>query len=402
LPGSMVDTVGAFCKENNITLTGSGAGPLAGTTFAVKDVIDIAGSITGFGSPDWLRTHEPARRTAPAVQCLLGAGADMVGKTISDELTYSITGSNVHYGTPTNTQAPDRVPGGSSSGSAAAVAAELVDFALGTDCGGSVRIPASYCGILGLRPSVGRVPLDGVIPFGPPFDVVGWFARDADVLERVGRVLLSDDAAPTPPKRILLAQDAFTLIEPDVRTALEPAVNRISQLVDTSHAITVSPEGLPSWFETFRIIQAASIWSNLGEWVRRVKPSLGQGIGERFEWASQLKVEDISAAHRKHEAIKARLDSLLDDGDILCLPTSPRAAPRRSAPVDDVEKRFRSEAMNLLCIAGLGGLPQISMPLAHLNGRPLGLSLVGARNTDIQLLRFAQTIEEAIGLHTKT
>jgi len=388
----VVDTVGAFCKENNIAVAGAQNGPLAGTTFAVKDVIDVAGSTTGFGSPDWLRTHEPATRTAPVVQCLLDAGADMVGKTISDELTYSITGDNAHYGAPRNTQAPGRLPGGSSSGSAAAVAASLVDFALGTDCGGSVRIPASYCGILSLRPTVDRVSLEGVIPFGPPFDVVGWFAREADLLERVGRILLSDDTKPTPPRRLLLAADTFALIEPDVRGALEPAVNEVKQLVSAHRAVTVSPDGLTAWFETFRVVQAASIWSNLGKWVSQVNPNLGPGIRERFDWASRLASEDITAARRQHEEIKLRLSQLFDDGDILCLPTSPRAAPLRSASVDDVETRFRTQAMHLLCIAGLGGLPQITLPLAHLDGLPLGLSLVGPRGADIQLLQFAQAV----------
>ena len=393
----IIDTVGAFCKENNTTLEGSTSGPLTGTTFAVKDVIDVAGSITGFGSPDWLRTHEPATRNARVVQCLLDAGANMAGKTLCDELTYSITGDNAHYGAPGNTQAPDRVPGGSSSGSASAVAAGLVDFALGTDCGGSVRIPASYCGILSLRPTVDRVSVEGVIPFGPPFDVVGWFARDAKLLERVGRILLSDDSTPSPPKRLLLAEDAFALIEPDVRGALEPAVDRVKQLVSSHDTITVSPAGLTSWFETFRVVQAAAIWHNLGAWVSRVNPDLGPGIRDRFDWASRLSAQDITAARHQHEEIKPRLDELFEDGDILCLPTSPRVAPLRSASVDDVETRFRTQAMHILCIAGLGGLPQISLPLAKLDGLPLGLSLVGPRGADIQLLQFAGAIFKDFG-----
>ena len=147
------DPLGSFCRDNHATLKGSGAGPLAGSTFAVKDAFHIEGARTGFGQPDWLRSHPPARVTATAVKQVLAAGADMVGKTHCDELCYSLTGENVHFGTPVNVNAPGRVPGGSSNGSAAAVAGGLVDFALGTDCGGSIRIPASYCGIIGLRPT---------------------------------------------------------------------------------------------------------------------------------------------------------------------------------------------------------------------------------------------------------
>ena len=188
------DTVGAFCRHTHADAAGAASGPLAGLTFGAKDIYDVAGHKTGFGSPDWLRTHGPAERTAPAVQRLLDAGAHLVGKTHTDEMTYSLNGENPHYGTPVNVNAPGRIPGGSSSGSAAAVAAGLVDFALGSDTGGSVRAPASFCGIFGMRPTHGRIPLDGACPLAATFDTAGWFARDATLLERVGRVLLADSA----------------------------------------------------------------------------------------------------------------------------------------------------------------------------------------------------------------
>ncbi len=381
-----------------MALAGAPRGPLAGRTFAVKDVFHIAGARTGFGHPDWLRTHEPAAVTATAVQRLLDAGARMVGKTHTDELAYSLTGENVHYGTPVNVRAPDRIPGGSSSGSAAAVAAGLVDFALGTDCGGSVRLPASYCGILGVRPTVGRVSLEGVIPFGPPFDVVGWFARDPELLERVGAVLLGD---PTPEpvrlRRLLLAADAFALVEPRVADALAPAVAAAARRLGPPARVTVSPEGLTAWFETFRVLQAASIWANHGEWITRTRPQLGPGIKERFEWAARVPAEDVAAAAARHRAIRARLDEVVGAGDVLCLPTSPRVAPLRETPVDDLEIRYRHQAMHLLCIAGLGGLPQVSLPMAELDGLPLGLSLVAARGADLSLLALARSLGAAPG-----
>ena len=173
----MRDPYNAFCKHGPDRLTGAAAGPLAGLTCAIKDLFDIAGYVTGGGNPDWHASHEAARRTAPVVQKLLDAGATIVGKTHTDELSRGIFGENAHYGTPINPKAPGRVPGGSSSGSAAAVAGQLVDFALGTDTGGSVRVPASFCGIYGLRPSHGRLPFEGVLPQAPSFDTIGWFAR---------------------------------------------------------------------------------------------------------------------------------------------------------------------------------------------------------------------------------
>jgi amidase len=169
----MHDPLNAFCRHTHVELAGSGSGRLTGLTFAAKDVFDIAGHRTGNGNPVWLETHPPAERTASAVQRLLDAGARMVGKTHTDDMAYSLNGENVHYGTPVNPVAPGRIPGGSSSGSAAAVAGGLVDFALGTDCGGSVRLLASYCGLYGLRPTHGLAPADGVVPLASSFDAVG-------------------------------------------------------------------------------------------------------------------------------------------------------------------------------------------------------------------------------------
>ena len=386
------DPVGAFCRHNHVALRGAGDGLLQGLTFGAKDVFHIAGTRTGFGHPVWLATHEPPMETAAAVTRLLDAGADLVGKTHTDEMAYSLTGENVHYGTPVNLRAPDRIPGGSSNGSAAAVTAGLVDFAIGTDCGGSVRLPASYCGIFGMRPTVDRVPLDGVIPFGPPFDVAGWFARDARMLERVGRVLLADDSEPAPPRRLLRAADAFAIVDGAVAGALDRAVERVAALVGAVEDVTVAPEGLESWFETFRVLQAASIWANHGAWIRATRSDFGPGVKERFEWAEALADEAVEAAKKRYEAIRARIDDVLRPGDVLCLPTSPRVAPLKNTPVDDIEIRYRHQAMHLLCISGLGGLPQISLPMAELDGLPLGLSLNGPRGADVQLLRLARRL----------
>lgn len=385
----MDDPYGAFCRDGQVTLKGAPEGPLHGLSFGVKDIFDIAGYRTGFGSPTWLETHPPATETASAVKCLVDAGADMAGKTLTDEMAYSLTGENVHYGAPVNPKASGRVAGGSSNGSASAVAGELVDFALGTDCGGSVRLPASYCGILGMRPSLGRIPTDGIAPFSASFDVVGWFARDADLLERVGWLLMSDDAPAPEPRRLIVADDAFALVEPRVGEALQPAVNRAAEIVGSDSRVTVSPEGLPNWFETFRVIQASEIWANHGEWIGKAKPELGRGIRERMEWASKVQPEDADRGRRQRADIQARIDEILGEGDVLCLPTSPRVAPLKNTPPDDIEVRFRHQAMCLLCISGLGGLPQISLPLASLDGLPLGLSIVARRGADTMLLALA-------------
>ena len=386
------DTLGAFCSENHAGLKGRSGGPLEGLTFAAKDVFDVAGSRTGFGNPTWLETHPPAASTAPAVQRLLDAGADMVGKTITDELTYSLSGQNAHYGTPANSAAPGRICGGSSSGSASAVAGGMVDFALGTDCGGSVRLPTSYCGILGIRPSHGRVSLQGVSPFTWSFDVAGWFAREASVFSAVGRILLDDEGELPALRRLLFAEDAFGVVGPEVAEALAPAVGIASDAVGERAEVTVSPDGLTGWFETFRTIQAWEIWYNHAAWITEHKPDFGPGIRERVEWASRVTEVEVEAARARRDAIVQRINGLFGDGDVLCLPTSPRVAPRVDAPADELENRVRAQAMSLLCIAGLAGLPQVSLPLATLDGLPLGLSLVGPRGYDSQLLVLAERI----------
>jgi amidase len=388
----MDDPYGAFCRHSHVALAGAPEGPLAGLRFGVKDIYHIAGHRTGFGNPTWRETHPPAQETASAVRRLLDAGAEMVGKTLTDEMAYSLTGENVHYGTPVNPAAPDRVPGGSSNGSASAVAGELVDFALGTDCGGSVRLPASYCGILGMRPSLDRAPMDGIVPFSASFDVIGWFTRDADLLERVGRVLLVDQRPVLEPRRLVIADDAFGLVDQRVSDALRSALDHAAETVgDTRHA-TVSPEGLAEWFSVFRVIQASEIWANHGEWIATAKPDFGRGIRERMEWASGVGADDVTRCRRERTRIQAHLDEVLGEGDVLCLPTSPRVAPPKNTPTDDIEVDFRHQAMCLLCVSGLGGLPQISLPLAELDGLPLGLSIIARRGADLMLLGFARRL----------
>ena len=385
------DKLGAFCRHTHVELEGAARGPLAGLAFAVKDIYDVAGQKTGFGNPDWLRTHEPATRTAPAVQMLLDAGARLVGKTHTEEMAWSLTGENAHYGTPVNVRAPGRVPGGSSSGSAAAVAAGLVDFALGSDTGGSVRLPASYCGILGLRPTHDRISLDGVCPLAPSFDTCGWFARDAGIFERVGRVLLRDDNPPAKPRRLLVAQDAFAFADDAAVAALKPALAKVAALIGAPQNVTVGDESLAQWMDYFRLPQGAEAWAAHGEWVSRVQPQFGPAIKGRFEWARTIAPGDVARARARREEITRRLDGLLGDSAVLAVPSAPGIALQRNSPPKVVDE-LRARALPILCIAGLARLPQVSLPLATVDSCPLGLSLIAARGNDTMLLAIAGAI----------
>jgi amidase len=379
------DTLNAFCRHTHAEVQGAATGPLAGLTCGVKDIYAIAGHKTGFGSPEWLETHPAAAETSPAVQRLLDAGASVVGKTQTDELTYSLAGENAHYGTPVNPNAAGRIPGGSSSGSAAATAGMLVDFALGSDTGGSVRTPASFCGVFGMRPSHGRVPLDGACPLAHDFDTGGWFTRDAALLETVGRVLMGSAVMGKPAQRVLLAEDAFALAGPDATAALAAGVKRVAKKLGKPKPVTVSTEGLREWFEVFRVLQGAQVWAEHGAWITATKPQLGPGVRERIQWASTLKPEDVTPLKAKRAVIARQMADLLGDDAVLVLPTVSGIAPLLNSPPAAVDD-FRTRAMSLLCIAGLAGLPQATLPLGTLDGCPLGLSLIGPRGADEMVL----------------
>jgi amidase len=380
------DPYNAFCRHTHVALDGAPDGPLRGLTFAAKDVFDIAGHRTGNGNPVWLDTHAPAERTASAIERVLAAGASMVGKTHTDELAYSLNGENMHYGTPTNPRAPERIPGGSSSGSAAAVAGGLVDFALGTDCGGSVRLPASYCGIYGIRTTHGLVPADGVADLAASFDTVGWFARDAKTMLRVGDVMLP--AAPAfVPKRLLIAQDAFAFAGAEIADALAVAVMRLKTALSDHRPVEVYTGDPAAWSEIFRILQGDEIRRKHGAWIDAHNPSFGPGIAERFRWTRTIDPTEVERMRPRREEVARHMDALLGDDALLCLPTAPGIAPILATPAGELEV-FRARAFALLSIAGLARLPQLSLPLGTMAGCPLGISLIAPRGRDRGLLRW--------------
>ena len=392
------DAVNAFCRDGLFTIDGRADGPLDGLSFAAKDVFDTAGHVTGAGNPDWRDSHLAATENAPAIQVLLDAGATLAGKTITDELTFSMIGENFHYGTPRNTAAPGRIPGGSSSGSASAVAAGLVDFALGTDTAGSVRIPASFCGLHGLRPTHGRVSSRAVVPLAPSFDAVGWLARQSDVMSRVGRAILGSGEA-VRPSRLLIFGDVFAALEPHVRTAFKALMEDVSKYFPRTEVLDLgndgkSPGSLTDWVRAFRTQQGYEVWKTHGEWIRRIRPRFGPAVHERFIWASTIDAGAAAAAARKCARIRDYIDNLLADGSVLCLPSAP-GAPPRTGQSPAIYDRMRQTALEIVCPSSLAGTPQISLPLGRIDDCPLGLGLMARRDADFMLLDLAETIAEA-------
>src|SRR5215472_3757019 len=365
------DTVGAFVPGPRLEQPPLASGRLSGLTFAVKDLFDVTGAITTCGSPDWASTHLPATATAPVVTTLLQAGARLLGKTKTMELAFGLTGENIWQGTPVNPRAPQRFPGGSSCGSAAAVAAELVDFALGSDTGGSVRIPASYCGLFGIRPTHGAVSLAGVCPLAPSLDTCGWFTRSAGVLAEVGEVLLPGgrQAVEGP---LLRVEEAWVNAQPGVAEVLHPALERLERLRGRAIAIRLAPEGVDSIFDHFRTVQAEEVWACLGAWVEATQPRFGPGIAERFAAARATDHAIAGPGRAFRRMLQARIRPLLTGGAILVYPTSPCPAPLLSAGMLE-QNAVRQATIGVTAIAGLCGLPEVTLPAGSVNGAPVGL-----------------------------
>jgi amidase len=385
------DKLNAFTRHTHIEVAGAPSGPLRGLTFGVKDIYDVAGVKTGFGSPAWLDTHEAPAKTAAIVEKLLAAGASVAGKTHTEEMAWSINGINAHYGRPINVKAEGRVCGGSSSGSASAVAGGLCDFALGSDTGGSVRLPASYTGIYGLRPTHGRLSLEGVLPLAPSFDVAGWFARDAETFAKVGRVLLKGGNWEAKPRELLIAEDMFALLGAREREALQPAIKRIAKLYGEPRAVKISDRPLRDCFELYRIIQAAEVWKIHGAWVEKYKPTFGPGIHERMYGAAKSNPAEVKKAKADREQVTAYVDEVLKNNVMIVLPTVPGIAPKIDMSQAEADS-YRGKAMSLLSVSVLARTPQISLPLATLDGCPLGISLMGAQGTDEMLISAAGKI----------
>jgi amidase len=385
-------------------LSPADSGPLDGLRFAVKDTIDIAGFKTGCGNPTWRDAHPAAVVHAVCVEQLLHAGARCIGKTISDELAFSLLGENHFYGTPLNAHASDRVPGGSSSGSASAVACGLVDFALGTDTGGSIRVPASNCGIFGFRPSNGFVSIAGVNPLAPSFDTVGVLAPNADVLAKVALVLLAAaQASSSKPATIHLIREAFDLADTEVQEALSEPLQRLREIFGAAvresslQELVADDAGhsFATWADSFCVIQWAEIESCLGAWIANARPEFGPEIAASFQLMNQLDRRLVAEAVQRREQYFRSLHEFLGPDDLLCIPTAPALAPRKGDPPrrSSSGSGYYPRTLSLTSVAGMCRLPQVSLPIADADGVPVGLSLLARHGHDSFVLQVAKNVD---------
>lgn len=372
----------------------AGDGPLSGLDVAVKDTFAIAGHAIGGGSPAYLAAAAVETTTALAVATLVGAGASVVGLAHTDELAYSLAGINPHYGTPPNPQAPERIPGGSTSGPAAAVALGETHVGLGTDTAGSIRVPASYQGLFGMRPTHGAVATQGVLPLAPSFDTVGWLTRDLATLTSVGDALLPIDAVDARHAGDGIVYGA--VVDPALVAMADPAVAQ--QFLSHLRAVGVAHEyrdvvgdDLERWFAAFRTVQAWEAWQAHGEFLTTHPYGVADAVAGRFRAASLISSVEAGAARDEITQARRRLTATLVDGLVLLLPSTSSPAPRRDAPsaVADV----REATLRLTCVASLSGRPAVSVPALRVDGAPVGLSAIGWRGGDQALLKYIARLE---------
>lgn len=360
--------------------TGAAEGALVGEDVAVKDLYALAGHPTGAGNPARLAAAEPASRDADAVTALLAAGASVRGIARTDEFAWSLAGTNAHHGTPPNPAAPGRISGGSSSGSATAVSLGEASVGLGTDTGGSIRVPAAYQGLYGIRTTHGAVSRRGLLPLAPAFDTVGWLTRDPDLLGRVGRVLLPTGTTGDGRHQVVVPE-LLALADADVAAAVArwapPGPGRTYE--------SWPLEELPRWREAFSTLQSWEAWQSHGAWLHGRLETLGADVRARFERARLVTSSQAEAARAVVERARAAVRDLVGDR-VLVLPAAPSVAPELGPGLAGRIAATREATLTLTCLAGLGGLPAVTVPLRTAAGRPCGVCLVAAPGRDADLL----------------
>lgn len=387
-----VNPCNAFVPGEMVTILPEREGKLSSLTFAVKELYDVKGFVTGAGNPRWKETHPVAQTTAPVVALLLNEGATLLGKTISDEMAFSLDGENFHYGTPPNSRCPERIPGGSSSGSAAAVAGGLVDFALGTDTAGSMRVPASYCGLYGIRTTHGAISMQGVHPLAQSFDAAGWFARTPEMLARVGSVMLGSGIPEFKAHRLIIARDLFDTKDPAIAAKYDAFICGLSRLnIEIAEAEVGEPD-FSVWIEALRCIQWWELNQAHGAWISRHLDAFGAEIRGRLEKISSVTQSEMEEKRAVRKQLADQMESLMPPGEIMIFPTAPGIAPLGGRSIEEA-RAGRLNTLRHTCIAAVAGLPQISLPLLEKDGCPLGLSLMGARGQDALLLAAAQVFK---------
>ncbi|MGY9028036.1 MAG: amidase family protein [Candidatus Puniceispirillales bacterium] len=358
-------------------------GNLKNLKFVLKDMCDVKNIKTSCGNPDFYKACEPAKKHAEFLSNILSEGAILEGITICDEFFYSVIGENSHYGTPKNLNAPNCVPGGSSSGSAAALTTDLFDFSIGSDTGGSVRVPASFCGLLGIRPTHGRINANGVYPMAPSFDTIGWFSNNIKTFQKIGEVLLDKNENENITfNQFVIAEDLLELVDTDIKNQFN---SYYKELHPNIKHIRLSKFSKSEIADNFRILQAGEIKEHVIPWIEKNKPKISLEINSRIEMASKISPLEIDAAKTFRQEIISEINNSLPEGDIAIFPTTPFSAPKCGQSDQDLGSD-RKKIMEMTSIAGMTSRPQISIPKFKGKTGPVGISILGWQNSDEILL----------------
>ena len=364
-------------------------GLLSNLNFVLKDMCDVKNLKTSCGNPDFFKKCDFANDYAPFLKDLLNEGPVLKGITVCDEFFYSLIGENGHYGTPTNLNAPSCVPGGSSSGSAAALTTDLYDFSIGSDTGGSVRIPASFCGLIGMRPTHNRINTKGVYPMAPSFDTVGWFANNPEIFQKVGNVLLNNiERSNVDFKQYVVAEDLLELCDAEVQDNFN---NYINVNIPNINKTRLSTNTKAIIADNFRILQGAEVKENIIPWIEKNKPNISPEIRSRIDMASKITDIEVNRALIFRKTLIDEIEKSLPEGTIAVFPTAPFSAPK-SGQDDESLGFYRKRLMQLTSIAGMTSRPQISIPKLKDKTGPVGISLLGWQYSDEILLNKLEEI----------
>jgi len=365
---------------------------LENNRLAVKDLFHMSGMPTSTGNPDWLNSHDIPGSTSPVITSLLQAGAKFVGKTQTDELAYSLNGQNKHYGTPVNPKAVERLPGGSSSGSATAVSLNLADIGLGTDTGGSIRVPASYQGLFGLRPTHNAIPCENMVALAPEFDTIGWMTRDINTLRNVTQTLLPQNSVTHAKPTLAFLHSLSSRCEQHSHIEELLENKKHSQQIELIINDTLDPFALHAG-DSFRVLQGNAIWQEHGDWLAAQQRDIANDIQTRFTWCATISASQIAIAKEQQQQVIAAVNQGLASADALILPTTPGRSPLLNSSSDSLAE-YRHTLLNLTALAGLAGLPQLHLPLFHIDNSPCGLSLLGKAGSEQQLIQIAEQLLE--------
>ncbi len=359
-------------------------GPLAMWTFAVKDLVAVSGHRMSAGSP--VRVDAPHEtHTAPIVSMIEELGAICMGSVTLHEFAFGVTGINSHQGTAPNPAAPGRLPGGSSSGSASAVADGSARIAIGTDTGGSVRIPAAFCGVVGFKPAFGTYPNTGVFPLSATLDHVGLLATTTADISHVHQLLGHETISARRPKRLGIVRVDLEAASAEVQSAFGQAIQRLRaagvEIVDVEWN---DPESVFVASTAIMFSEAAAIHAHS---LSATPDRYGHDIKARLKLGSALTGVEVASAHRLRSVLQQQTHAALAGVDAIVSPTVQIVAPLLE-DADDPTLAARIVANTRL--ANVVGLPAISLPIAN-DGPPVGLQLLGPSNATV--LALAEGVE---------